>query len=293
MPTRTGPFKIGFRQGWTSWQRDVPGLAAWAGKVGFEALDLSAGMTASDLAALASNHLAIGTVDLMDFGGLMTPDPAKRTALVERNLSHIKSTAAVGANTFFTCMLPGDPSAKRAENYKLAVETFTPLCAAAAEAGGTIVLEGYPGGGPHYSAIGCTPESIRQLLRDIPIGLSLNFDPSHLVRLGVDPVRFLKEFAPHVRHCHAKDTELFAEAVYEYGLYQSPTFGTSHGFGEAVWRYTIPGHGVVPWTSCFAILQEAGYHGAVCVELEDEHFNGTEAGEKEGLRHALNYLQSA
>ena len=33
------------------------------------------------------------------------------------------------------------------------------------------------------------------------------------------------------------------EAVYEYGLYQGIAFEKGHGFGEHVWRYTLPGHG--------------------------------------------------
>ena len=293
MPTRTGQFKIGFRQGWSSWQKDVDSLAKWAAKTGFEGLDLGGGATIADYAKLGAHSLALGSVDLLDFGKLMTPDVGVRGALVEKNIAHVKAAAAAGAGVFFTCMLPADPAGKRADNYKLAVEAFAPLCEAAAGVGASIVVEGYPGGGPHLGAIGCTPESVRQLLKDIPAGLSLNFDPSHLVRLGVDPIRFLMEFAPHVRHCHGKDTELFADAVYEYGLYQTPTFGKSHEFGEGVWRYTIPGHGVVPWGRCFGILKDAGYAGMVCVELEDENFNGTEAGEKEGLHHSLAYLRSA
>lgn len=293
MPTRTGQFKIGFRQGWSSWQKDVDVLSVWAAKTGFEVLDLGGGATPADFAKLTAHGLSLGSVDLLDFGKLMMADVAARAALIEKNVAHIKLLAGAGAKAFFTCMLPADSAGKRAENYKIAVEVFGPLCEVAAEAGASVAVEGYPGGPPHYGAIGCTPESVRQLLKDIPKGLSLNFDPSHLVRLGVDPVRFLGEFAPHVSHCHGKDTELFADAVYEFGLYQTPTFAKSHGFGEAVWRYTIPGHGVVPWSRCFSILKDAGYAGAVSVELEDEHFNGTEAGEKEGLHYALGYLRSA
>lgn len=292
MPTRTGGFAIGVRQGWSEWQRDVATLAGWLAGAGFEAVDLGGGAFVKAADATAKG-LRLGSVDLLDFGRLLSSDAALRQQLVEKNLEHIRAAGAAGVKALFTCLLPGDPTAKRADNYRLTVDTYAPLCQAAAEAGTCIAVEGYPGGPPHYAAIGCTPETVRALLKDLPGGLGLNYDPSHLVRLGVDPVRFLGEFAPHVVHCHAKDTELFADAVYEYGLYQPATFARGHGFGEHVWRYTLPGHGVVPWSRCFALLKDAGYRGVVSVELEDEHFNGTEAGEKEGLVHSLAYLRGA
>lgn len=292
MPTRTGGFAIGVRQGWSEWQRDVATLAAWLAGAGFEAVDLGGNAFAKAADATATG-LRLGSVDLLDFGRLLSTDPALRQQLVDKNIAHIRAAAAAGVNALFTCLLPGDPTAKRAHNYRLAVDTYAPLCQAAADSGTSIAIEGYPGSPPHYPALGCTPETVRALLKDLPKGLGLNYDPSHLVRLGVDPVRFLLEFAPHVVHCHAKDTQLFADAVYEYGLYQPATFTPAHGFGEHVWRYTIPGHGVVPWTRCFAILKDAGYRGVVSVELEDEQFNGTEAGEKEALVHSLAYLRGA
>ena len=65
----------------------------------------------------------------------------------------------------------------------------------------------------------------------------------------------------------------------------------AHGFGEWTWRYTIPGHGVARWNEITAILKSNGYNGVISVELEDEHFNGTEAGEKAALVHSLNFLK--
>jgi sugar phosphate isomerase/epimerase len=121
----------------------------------------------------------------------------------------------------------------------------------------------------------------------------VNYDPSHLIRLGVDPIRFLNEFVPHVHHVHAKDTELYPEAVYELGLYQDSIAKPRHPYGAHAWRYTIPGRGRTPWTQVFEILRKNGYGGAVSVELEDEEFNGTEGGEKRGLVEAMEFLRGA
>lgn len=297
MPTRTGALSIGFRQGWQSWQKDLDSLLAWAVKSGFEAIDLTNATPACATKVLAAG-LKLGSVDLLDFPKLMAKDPGRRQELVGKNIEHIKAMTAAGAKTFFTCMLPEDPAAKRSENYKLAVETFAPLCATAQAAGAKIAVEGYPGGPPHYGAIGCTPESVRALARDLPGGngqggFALNYDPSHLLRLGICPLRFAKEFAHLVAHAHAKDTEILSDNVYEFGLYQSATFADAVPFGEHVWRYTIPGRGQVPWSRCLKTLSDSGYTGPVCIELEDAHFNGSESTEKEGLLYAQNFLRSA
>ena len=46
------------------------------------------------------------------------------------------------------------------------------------------------------------------------------------------------------------------------------------------------------WVEIFRILADAGYKGAVSIELEDENFNGTPEGEKAGILHARDFLQS-
>ena len=291
MPTRTGSFRIGFRRGWSSWQKDLPSLCGWAKAAGFDVIDLGRA-TAEDVRTVADAGLAVGSVDLLQLGDIAHPDVGKRRDVVAANVAYVAEAAALGAKIFFT-IVAADPAKKRSENYRIAVEAFAPIAAAADQVGATLAVEGYPGGGPHLALLATTPETVRALLTDIPRGLALNYDPSHLIRLGVDHLRFLREFAKHVVHVHGKDTELFPEAAYELGLYQPSAFHAPHGFGEYAWRYALPGHGVARWTEAFKTLHAAGYTGAVSVELEDEHFNGTEAGEKDGLVLSLGYLRGA
>jgi sugar phosphate isomerase/epimerase len=292
MPTRTGHFPIGFRRGWSDWQKGaLPLVAEWAKQNGFEAIDLGRA-TSADVQTLKSSGLMLGSVDLIQAGEIMHPDAAKRRETIAANVAYVKEAAGLGARIFFT-IIGGEPGKKRAENYRIAVESFSPIAEAAASVGGTLVIEGYPGRAPELALLCTTPETYRALLKDLPRGTAINYDPSHLVRLGVDHIRFLKEFVENVRHVHAKDTEIFPEAVYELGLYQPSAFQNAHRFGEHVWRYTIPGHGVVRWPEIFSTLKSTGYGGVVCVELEDENFNGTEAGEKAGLVHSLAFLRGA
>jgi sugar phosphate isomerase/epimerase len=292
MKTRTGGFGIGFRRGWSDWQkRDLAELAQWARETGFEAIDLGQA-SAEDVRTLESAGLKVGTADLLEFGKIMGNDEQARRELISRNVQYVKEAAAAGVRAFFTCIVPGDPARKRAENYRLAVECYTPIAEACAAAGAAIAVEGWPGGPPYLANLCCTPETVRAFLKDIGRGVGLNYDPSHLIRLGVDHVRFLKEFIAHVKHVHAKDTDVDAEAMYEFGT-QSSAFARAPGFGEWTWRYTIPGHGVARWVEIFRVLQSSGYSGLVSVELEDANFNGTEQGEKDALLHSLNYLRGA
>ena len=65
---------------------------------------------------------------------------------------------------------------------------------------------GWPGGAPHFASLVCTPETVRSFIKDVGPAAGLNYDPSHLIRLGIDPIRFLREFVGHVYHVHGKDS---------------------------------------------------------------------------------------
>jgi sugar phosphate isomerase/epimerase len=293
MHTRTGNFPIGFRRGWGDWQRgDVGALARWAKESGFESLDLG-WATPADIAAVRAAGINVGSCDLLDYSNLLSTNPAKRRELLDRNLAYVKELSAAGCRIFFTVIVPADPARARGDNYRDALDGYAPICQAVAEAGAVMVIEGAPGRWPHYPNLCCTPETLRPFLSDMGSpAVGVNYDPSHLIRLGVDPLRFLREFAPRVFHVHAKDTLLLADGAYEYGTHQAAAFAEPHRWGEHAWRYTLPGRGRTPWADVLRVLEEAGYRGAVSVELEDEEFNGTEAGEKLGLTESLQFLRS-
>jgi len=129
MTTRSG-FPIGFRRGWSDWQKnDLKTLAAWAKQSGFDAVDLTRA-TADDIKTLASAGLRLGSVDLIDFGNLMHNDAGKRKELIAQNVAYVKEIAATGATkNFFTVVIPGDPAKKRSENYDLMLEAYGPIAA--------------------------------------------------------------------------------------------------------------------------------------------------------------------
>ncbi|MCC6895001.1 MAG: sugar phosphate isomerase/epimerase [Anaerolineae bacterium] len=287
MKTRTGSFPIGFRRGWSDWQKDTAGAIAWAKESGLEVIDI--GRDADRIGkTIVDAGLRIGSVDLLEWEGMISADKGKRAEAVARNTEYVKACAALGTVNHFLVMLPENVTLPRSENFGYMVESFNQLAPALEANNARIIIEGWPGPG----ALCCTPEGYRAFLKECPSkAMGVNYDPSHLIRMGIDPLRFLREFVGQVYHVHGKDTELFADNLYNYGHEQPPTFGQEMGFGSMAWRYTIPGHGVTSWTQVFSILKDAGYNDAVSIELEDMHFNGSEAGEKQGILLGAQFLE--
>lgn len=286
--TRTGSFPIGFRRGWSDWQKDLDGLISWAKAHELGVVDL--GSSPDDTEKVVAAGLIVGSADLKSWSGFLSSDPTKRSAAVEENREYIAKVAATGTKNFFTVMLPEDPSKSRRENFGYMVEGLKALVPVLEAHDARIVMEGWPGPG----ALCCTPETYRATFEAVPSkSIGVNFDPSHLIRMGIDPLRFAREFVDRIYHVHGKDTEVFLDAIYEYGTEQPPTFGEAHGFGSMTWRYTIPGHGITPWTRILQVLKDHGYQGAVSIELEDEFFNTDEIGEKAGILAGARFLTGA
>jgi sugar phosphate isomerase/epimerase len=282
--TRTGSFPIGFRRG-GGWQKDTDALVAWTKDNDFECIDIRADV--DDARRVVDAGLAVGSADLPDGRGMISPDAARRDEAVAKNAEFIRACRGLVAN-FFLVMLPEKPDLPRAENFGYMAASYGELVDALAEVDGRIVIEGWPGPG----ALCCTPETLRAFFGEVDSHtMGINYDPSHLIRMGIDPLRFLREFVGRVGHIHGKDTELLAERQYELGCEQPATFAEGVAFGGNHWRYTIPGHGQMRWSAAFRILADAGYDGRISVELEDANFNGSEEGEKRGLILARRFLE--
>ncbi len=291
MPTHTGNYPIGFRRG-GGWQSDAQKVAKFAEENGFAAVDLGAA-TDEDIKIIRDQGVAIGTCDLLDMGLLLSDDESERKSVTEKNKEYIQHLADQDLHLLFSAVIPKNKELTRQENYDLALKTLGELAGVAHEVGSQIVIEGWPGIDPHYANLCCNPETYRRIIQDIGnSGIGVNYDPSHLIRMGIDHIRFLEEFLPHVGHVHGKDTETFPEAIYEYGYHQLPAFKPIPNFGEGFWRYTIPGHGETRWVKVFEILKEADWKGIVSIELEDDNFRGDEALDKQGYLFSKVFLET-
>ncbi|RKN86854.1 sugar phosphate isomerase/epimerase family protein [Paenibacillus ginsengarvi] len=263
--------------------------AKWAAGIGLDVLDVGS-LTEETRPTLERHGLQIGSVDAQGVRYLLCKDDAKREAAVTSLKEQIDAIAAAGASVMFMCLVPDDRSQPRKETFAIWKDAFPEVVRRAEEKGVYIAIEGWPGPGPEFPTIGCTPEMWRVMFEAVPSKhFGLNYDPSHLVWLGIDYLRVLSEFGERVNHCHGKDTEMLDEERYESGII-SPTFGTKFGFSGGFWRYTIPGHGAVAWEQVAARLDRLGYTGAICIELEDHRFRGTLEKEQEGIRKGFEHL---
>lgn len=262
----------------------------WMAHTGFQVVDVPE-LTAEIREEAERAGLAIGTFDVGHIGQLFSRDESKRAAAAELAGAAIGKAASNGGTTCFVCLKPEDPAMTRQESFAIFAETFPALLAQAEQAGVKVVMEGWPGSYPYYPTIGCTPEMLRAMFEAVPSpALGINYDPSHLIRLGIDPIRFLREFAGRIGHVHAKDCAILSENVYLYGRHQPPAFGHSIKSSEGPWRYTIPGEGEADWGKIAFELEWAGYRGAVTVELEDHRYQGTVEEHRRGLSKAYRHL---
>lgn len=286
MKTATGHFPLGWRRRNFAWEQDLDGMIGWAQENDLEVIDLGPD---SDVTAkpVIEAGLRVGTADLRVWGEMMSPDAGKRREAVAQNAAYIQTCAAAGANVFFICMIPEDPSRERAENFGYMVESYGELRAVFEENDAYLVIEGWPGPG----SLVCTPETYRAFIEQIgSANMGVNYDPSHLLRMGIDPIRFLKEFVGHVFHVHGKDCMIIDENLYQYGNLQPATFASSYKYGGMNWRYTIPGHGLSDWKIILSILRDHGYGGCISIELEDHYYDDTEYDQKQGVLQGVKFL---
>ncbi len=89
MKTRTGSFPLGFRRGWSDWQKDLPSLIIWTQANNLEVIDL--GKDGDQAApAVIEAGLRVGSVDLADWHGMISPDKGKRAEAVAKTANILK-----------------------------------------------------------------------------------------------------------------------------------------------------------------------------------------------------------
>ena len=120
------------------------------------------------------------------------------------------------------------------------------------------------------------------------IGLYLNYEPSHLVWMGIDPVAALKPYVDRIPHAQAKDIQLSPTS-------ETATVGRERRSGATTrWMsaggYRVPGLNQIDWRRLIDALYEGGFDGVLSVEHEDPVWGGTEAKVKTGLQVANNTL---
>lgn len=292
----------------------LPGLplgeiVSWAAAQGFQTLEVSAWPT-TDERPFTAAHIAVEQLDdaaaqeirstfdghgvqissLAYYENNLHHDPAVRAAVNAHVHACIDAAARIGCPTVGT-FIGRDITKSVAENVRDGGKVLLPLVEHATEAGVQLVVENCPMEGWHPDAypmnLAYSPELWDWV---IGMGFRLNFDPSHLIGLGIDPVTVLRQYVPHVAHVQAKDVEVLPGVRDRYGFF-GRTIERTEPWDHTWWRYRMPGLGEVDWLRIVDVLAEGGFRGAVSIEHEDPLWRGTEEKVKTGLRIARRTLR--
>ncbi len=174
------------------------------------------------------------------------------------------------------------------ENWPRFLKTWKPLIRFAEDHGIKIGIENcpmfftrdeWPGG----KNLMTTPVIWRRAFNDIASDhFGLNYDPSHFILQFMDPVSPLREFKDKLFHLHAKDVRIRTERIHDVGIFAYPL----------EWHQPrIPGYGDINWARFMAALQDVGYEGPVCIEVEDGTFGNSLEGRQRALQVARNVLE--
>jgi sugar phosphate isomerase/epimerase len=103
----------------------------------------------------------------------------------------------------------------------------------------------------------------------------INFDPSHLIWQGINPVKLIEAYPDRIFHVHMKDAAVTLDGV-------SGILGSHLDFGDLRrgWNFRSLGHGDVKFEEIIRALNAINYQGPLSVEWEDSGMN-REHGAKE------------
>lgn len=166
---------------------------------------------------------------------------------------------------------PPTPAAAIDAGYELFAERFNPILDAFADCGVRFALEVHP------TEIAFDLHSAARALEAVGRRdeFGFNFDPSHLIWQGVDPVEFLRAFPDRIYHVHIKDALVTLNG-------RSGILGSHLEFGDQRrgWEFRSPGRGGVNFEEIIRALNALRYDGPLSVEWEDSGMD-REAGARE------------
>jgi sugar phosphate isomerase/epimerase len=163
------------------------------------------------------------------------------------------------------------------DGFRLFADRFNPILDVFRECGVKFGLEVHP---TEIAFDLATAERALQALDHRP-EFGFNFDPSHLIWQGIDPVEFIRRFPDRIFHVHLKDARVTRDG-------RSGILGGHLNFGDPRrgWNFRSPGRGDVNFEEILRALNDAGYDGPLSIEWED---NGMER--EHGARDALQFVR--
>lgn len=215
-------------------------------------------------------------------------DPAgvNRRAIEEmKNSARAAQAMGVGVVNGFTgssiwpylYSFPPVPESMIEDGFKLFADRWNPILDVFAECGVRFALEVHP------TEIAFDIYTARRALDAIGNReeFGFNFDPSHLIWQGIDPVEFIREFPDRIYHVHIKDAIVTLNG-------RTGILASHLNFGDARrgWDFRSPGRGGVNFEEIIRALNKAKYDGPLSVEWEDSGMD-----REHGAREACEFVK--
>jgi len=185
----------------------------------------------------------------------------KITAQAARRLGVPTVVGFTGSGIWHTvAMFPPVPAAAIDNGYKDFASRWTGILDAYGESGVRFALEVHPS---EIAYDYWTTARALDVIGSHP-AFGLNFDPSHMIWQGIDPVTFLLDFRDHILHVDCKDTKMRVDG-------RTGRLGSHLSWGDPRrgWDFVSAGRGDAPWEAIFRTLNAIGYTGPISIEWED------------------------
>ena len=129
------------------------------------------------------------------------------------------------------------------------------------------------------------PETLMKLRAAVGPVIGANFDPSHLVWQGIDPVSAIRYLGDAIYHFHAKDTKIDDINTARIGVLDTKPYGDETN-RACVFRAVGYGHDLKWWRDICSELRLVGYDRVMSIEHEDSLMSIDE-----GLSKAIDTLK--
>ena len=129
------------------------------------------------------------------------------------------------------------------------------------------------------------PETLLKLRAAVGDIIGANFDPSHLIWQGMDPVEAIRTLGDAIYFVHGKDVRVDRTNVAKNGVLDTKHY--SDVLNRAwVFRTMGYGHDFKMWKDIVSMLKLVGYDDVISIEHEDSLMSPTE-----GLQKAIALLK--
>ena len=128
-------------------------------------------------------------------------------------------------------------------------------------------------------------ETMRRINREIGPSVGANFDPSHLVWQGMDPVAAIRELSGMIYNVHAKDCRVDPLNTGKIGVLDTKHYSDERNRAW-IFRTVGYGHDSQYWRDIVSELRLAGFDGSMAIEHEDSLMSV-----REGLEKAVAFMK--